>query len=87
MGVKRRSEGSGPRRSAYYWVGKHTAGGEPFDPDGTKLMVINPHDGKSVTVTVNDRGPFAKGVTLDLSRGAARAIGLQGNAAVCMAKM
>jgi rare lipoprotein A len=84
--------------TAYYWEGKHTASGEPFNPDGmtaahrtypfgTKLVVINPRNGKSVTVTVNDRGPFVKGVTLDLSRGAARVIGLQGNAAVCMAKM
>ena len=84
--------------TAYYWEGSHTASGERFNPDGmtaahrsypfgTKLMVINPRNGKSVTVTVNDRGPFVKGVTLDLSRGAARAIGIQGNAAVCMAKM
>jgi rare lipoprotein A len=95
-----RSECSSGERiiTAYYWEGKHTASGEPFNPDGmtaahrtyafgTKLVVINPRNGKSVTVTVNDRGPFVKGVTLDLSRGAARAIGLQGNAAVCMAKM
>ena len=84
--------------TAYYWEGRHTASGERFNPDGmtaahrtypfgTKLMVINPRNGKSVTVTVNDRGPFVKGVTLDISRGAARAIGIQGNAAVCMAKM
>lgn len=95
-----RSECSSGERiiTAYYWEGSHTASGERFNPDGltaahrtypfgTKLMVINPRNGKSVTVTVNDRGPFVKGVTLDISRGAARAIGLQGNAAVCMAKM
>ena len=84
--------------TAFYWEGKYTATGARFDPDGmtaahrtfpfgTKLLVINPRNGKSVTVTVNDRGPFTRGVTLDLSRGAAKAIGLQGNAAVCMAKM
>jgi rare lipoprotein A len=84
--------------TAYYWEGKHTASGEPFDPDGftaahrtfpfgTKLLVVNPRNGKSVTVTVNDRGPFVKGVTLDLSRGAAKAIGMQGTGAVCMAKI
>jgi len=84
--------------TAFYWEGKHTASGARFDPDGmtaahrtfafgTKLLVINPRNGRSVTVTVNDRGPFTRGVTLDLSRGAAKAIGLQGNAAVCMAKM
>jgi rare lipoprotein A len=84
--------------TAFYWEGKHTASGEPFDPDGftaahrtlpfgTKLLVVNPRNGKSVTVRVNDRGPFVKGVTLDLSRGAAKAIGMQGTGAVCMAKI
>ena len=56
-------------------------------PFGTRLMVLNPRNGKFVTVTINDRGPFTKGVSLDLSRGAARAIGLQGTGAVCMAKL
>jgi hypothetical protein len=81
--------------SAYYWEGTHTASGARFDPDGmtaahrtfpfgTRLVVTNPRNGKSVTVTINDRGPFVKGVSLDLSRGAAKAIGLQGTGAVCM---
>ena len=84
--------------TAYYWEGKHTASGARFDPDGmtaahrtfpfgTKLLVINPRNGRSVTVTVNDRGPFTRGVSLDLSRGAAKTIGLQGNAVVCMARL
>jgi rare lipoprotein A len=84
--------------SAFYWEGTHTASGARFDPDGmtaahrtlpfgTHLVVLNPRNGKTVTVTINDRGPFVKGVTLDLSRGAAKAIGLQGTGAVCMAKL
>jgi rare lipoprotein A len=84
--------------TAFYWEGKHTASGERFDPDrfaaahrslpfGTRLLITNPRTGKSVTVTVNDRGPFVKGVTLDLTRGAAKAIGMQGTGAVCMAKL
>jgi rare lipoprotein A len=83
--------------SAYYWEGKHTASGAPFNPNGmtaahrtlpfgTKLIVTNPRTGKTVTVTVNDRGPFVKGVSLDLARGAANVIGLRGTGAVCMAK-
>jgi rare lipoprotein A len=56
-------------------------------PFGTHLKVINPRNGKVVTVRINDRGPFVKGVTLDLSRGAAQAIGLSGTGAVCMAQM
>jgi rare lipoprotein A len=65
--------------------GRHTASGERFNqsamtcahrslPFGTKLRVT--HDGRSVVVTVNDRGPFVRGRVLDLSTGAARAIGL-----------
>jgi peptidoglycan lytic transglycosylase len=84
--------------SAYYWEGSHTASGQHFNPHGltaahrtlpfgTRLLVINPHNGKSVTVTVNDRGPFVKGVSLDLSLGAAKVIGMTGTGAVCMAKV
>jgi rare lipoprotein A len=43
-------------------------------PFGTKLKVT--HGGRSVVVTINDRGPFVRGRVLDLSTGAARAIGL-----------
>jgi len=46
--------------------------------------VTNPDNGKSVTVVINDRGPFTRGVTLDLSMGAARAIGMRGTQWVCM---
>jgi rare lipoprotein A len=84
--------------SAYYSEGSHTASGQRFDPHGltaahrtfpfgTRLLVVNPHNGKSVTVTINDRGPFVKGVALDLSLGAAKMIGMTGTAAVCMAKV
>jgi len=84
--------------SAYYGEGRHTASGQPFDPlgltaahrtfpFGTRLLVINPRNGKSVTVTVNDRGPFVKGVSLDLSAGAAKLIGMTGLDAVCMARL
>ena len=84
--------------SAWYGEGSHTASGQRFNshgltaahrtfPFGTRLLVINPHNGKSVTVTINDRGPFVKGIGLDLSRGAAKVIGLTGTGAVCMAKV
>ena len=43
-------------------------------PFGTKLKVT--HGDRSVVVTVNDRGPFIRGRVLDLSTGAARAVGL-----------
>jgi len=65
--------------------GSKTASGQRFNqnamtaahrslPFGTKLRVN--YRGQSVVVTINDRGPFIKGRVLDLSTGAARAIGL-----------
>jgi rare lipoprotein A len=65
--------------------GSKTASGERFNqnaltaahrtlPFGTKLRVSR--GDRSVIVTINDRGPFVRGRVLDLSTGAARAIGL-----------
>lgn len=45
-------------------------------PFGTKLRVTDPKSGRSVVVVVNDRGPFVGGRVLDLSLGAARALGM-----------
>ncbi|MDC7784222.1 rare lipoprotein A [Rhodoplanes tepidamans] len=84
-----------PIRSAFYWQGTRTASGQRFDPDGytaahrtlpfgTRLTVKNPRTGRSVEVVVNDRGPFTKGLNLDISRGAARAIGFTGVGTVCL---
>lgn len=47
-------------------------------PFGTKLRVKNLSNGRSVIVTVVDRGPFVKGRVIDLSRGAASALGFSG---------
>lgn len=69
--------------------GKKTASGEVFDmykmtcahrtlPFGTILIVTNLSNNKSVKVRVNDRGPFVKGVIIDLSLGAAKKIDLEG---------
>ena len=67
--------------------GRPTANGETYDrnaltaahpslPFGTRLRVTSVETGKSVVVVVNDRGPYADGRIVDLSRAAARAIGL-----------
>jgi rare lipoprotein A len=67
--------------------GSKTASGQRFNqnamtcahrslPFGTRLKVT--HGDRSVVVTVNDRGPFVRGRVLDLSTGAARAVGLTG---------
>lgn len=47
-------------------------------PFGTKLRVKNPRNGRSVVVTIVDRGPFIKGRIIDLSKGAANALGFNG---------
>jgi Lytic transglycolase len=71
----------------YSHAGNMTASGVPFDPHrftaahktmplGTPLLVS--YGGKSVEVTVNDRGPYVDGIDIDLSQAAAEAIGLTG---------
>ena len=58
-------------------------------PFGTKLKVTNPANGKMVIVRVTDRGPFRRGRVVDLSWGAAKALGMlsQGVAAVVVEPM
>lgn len=79
--------------SIYAYSGEPTASGERVSPGaltaahrtlpfGTWVRVT--HDGRSVTVRINDRGPFRRGRSIDLSRGAARAIGLDGVGAVTL---
>ena len=43
---------------------------------GTRIRVTDPKTGRSVIVTINDRGPFGRGRVLDLCTGAARALGM-----------
>ena len=76
--------------ASYYgkrFHGRLTANGERFDmnamtaahktlPFGTRVLVTNPANGRSVMVRINDRGPFIRGRTIDLSRGAAEQIGM-----------
>ena len=45
-----------------------------YEPRGAVLKVVNPNNGKSVFVTVNDRGPFNGNRILDLSTGAFKAL-------------
>ena len=67
--------------------GKKTATGEKFDqnektaahptlPLGTKATVTNLENGTSVDVKINDRGPYVKGRDIDLSKGAAKELGM-----------
>ena len=78
--------------------GRKTASGERFNqnamtaahktlPFGTRLRVA--FRGKSVTVTINDRGPYIRGRSLDLSKAAAARIGLigPGHGRVCVERL
>lgn len=79
-------------RASWYGLafhGRKTASGEKFDmnaltaahptlPFGTRVLVRNPANGRSVTVRINDRGPYSGGRIIDLSFAAARAIGIVG---------
>lgn len=47
-------------------------------PFGTKVKVTNNSNGRSVVVTINDRGPFVRGRIIDLSPAAARVLGFSG---------
>ena len=76
--------------ASYYgrkFHGRRTASGERFDmhamtaahrtlPFGTLVQVTNPRNGKSVTVRINDRGPFHGNRVIDVSRAAAEQLGL-----------
>src|SRR5438270_13680731 len=86
-------EGTAQAEVATYYgqefAGRRTASGEKFNPSGltaahrtlpfgTQVRVTNSRNGRSIIVRINDRGPFVKGRAIDLSSGAARAIGMGG---------
>ena len=55
-------------------------------PFGSHVRVTNRHNGRSVMVTINDRGPFIRGRIIDLSRGAAHALRVSGLATVSVSR-
>src|SRR3954462_3795018 len=78
-------------RASWYgkqFHGRSTASGEPYDmfqftaahrqlPLGTWVRVTNLHNGRSITVRVNDRGPYVGNRGIDLSYGAAQMLELR----------
>ena len=73
--------------ASFYSDSQETANGEQFNPNeltaahpslpfGTRLRVTNVSTGRSVTVRVNDRGPYVRGRVVDVSYSAARALGM-----------
>ena len=78
-----------------YSSGTQTANGESYNhmgisaahkslPFGTRVVVRNQRTGRSITVRINDRGPFVGGRIIDLSTGAKNALGMDGLASVCL---
>jgi peptidoglycan lytic transglycosylase len=76
--------------ASFYTEDQETASGEKFDthdltaahptlPFGTRLRVTNVETGRSVTVRINDRGPYVPGRVVDVSHSAADALGMVGN--------
>ncbi|GAA2869872.1 hypothetical protein GCM10010517_29970 [Streptosporangium fragile] len=87
---KARVLSSGTCGASFYSEPQATASGERFNPNamtaahkslpmGSKVRVTNPNTGDSVTVRINDRGPYVGGRCLDLSRAAFSAIGDTGS--------
>src|SRR5262249_31461814 len=78
-----------------YSSGTQTANGERYNhmgvsaahktlPFGSRVVVRNQRTGRSITVRINDRGPFIAGRIIDLSTGAKDALGMGGLAPVCL---
>ncbi|MFB9949850.1 septal ring lytic transglycosylase RlpA family protein [Rhizobium puerariae] len=96
LGSAEANAGSGCGHASWYAMGTKTASGERMNPSqltaahrslpfGTKVKVTNKRNGKSVVVRINDRGPFIRGRVLDVSKAAAKNIGMiaSGTAQVC----
>ena len=73
--------------ASFYWQPQQVASGGRFNPNaltaahktlpfGTRVEVTNNRNGRSVVVTINDRGPYVKGRVIDLSKAAAQQIGM-----------
>lgn len=75
--------------ASFYWQPQRVASGGWFNPNamtaahktlpfGTRVRVTHLGNGRSVVVTINDRGPYIAGRIIDLSKAAAGVIGMQG---------
>jgi rare lipoprotein A len=86
--------------ASYYWQPQALASGGRFNPNamtaahktlpfGTRVRVTDNSTGRSVVVTINDRGPYIKGRIIDLSKAAAGSLGIQsrGIASVSVARI
>jgi rare lipoprotein A len=83
------SSGGSNGVASFYWQPQRVASGGWFNPNamtaahktlpfGTRVRVTHVGNGRSVIVRINDRGPYIRGRTIDLSRAAAGVIGMMG---------
>ena len=79
-------------------LGTRTASGRPLHdgaltaahrtlPFGSRVRVTNHANGRSVVVTITDRGPFARGRVIDITTAGARALGFSGLAHVSLVRI
>lgn len=79
-------------------LGTRTASGRPLHdgaltaahrtlPFGSRVCVTNHANGRSVVVTITDRGPFARGRVIDITTAGARALGFSGLAHVSLVRI
>ena len=86
--------------SWYSLPGQTTASGKSMNPNaltaahktlpfGTKVKVVNKVNGKSIVVTINDRGPFISGRIIDLTPAGAKVLGFKnaGVTSVCLTRI
>jgi rare lipoprotein A len=92
-----RAEAESGLASVYGYSGGNTANGESANPNGmtaahrtlpfgTRVSVKHKHNGRTVSVRINDRGPFIRGRVIDLTPAAARALGFSGLASVVISR-
>ena len=97
---KKKSKNVSKGLASYYWQPQPVACGGRFNPNamtaahktlpcGTRVMVTNQLNNKSVAVVINDRGPYIKGRIIDLSKAAAHVISMtdRGVVPVTVAKL
>jgi rare lipoprotein A len=88
--VSTSAQAAWPGMASFYHEPQAVACGGRFNPNamtaahktlpcGTKVRVTHRRNGKSVVVTINDRGPYVKGRIIDLSRAAAGKLGMLGS--------
>lgn len=79
--------GSGGLASWYYGRTRGLTAAHRFWPFGTRVLVTNRNNGRSVVVRIDDRGPFIRGRVIDLNRPSASVIGVTGISPVSLRRL